>query len=52
MNPARAQKLNKQIVSDYFQKLGDGMINLDMKDKPQNVYNMDDKGYRLTIHQQ
>ncbi|KAG5874075.1 hypothetical protein JTB14_033424 [Gonioctena quinquepunctata] len=37
MNPARVQKMNHE---------------LDSKDKPQSIYNMDEKGCRLTIHHQ
>lgn len=52
LNPARAQKLNRAIVSDYFEKINELMTTLNLKDKPQNVYNMDEKGCRLTIHHQ
>ncbi|KAK9679761.1 DDE superfamily endonuclease [Popillia japonica] len=52
MNPARAQKMNRFIVNDYFSKLKDIFIKLELFDKPGNVYNMDEKGCRLTIHKQ
>lgn len=52
MNPARAQKLNKFIVNDYFKKLGDTLDELGFKDKPERIYNLDEKGCRLTIHHQ
>lgn len=52
MNPARAQKMNKPIVADYFQKLGQVLDELNLKNKPQCIYNMDEKGCRLTIHHQ
>ncbi|KAG5896078.1 hypothetical protein JTB14_006867 [Gonioctena quinquepunctata] len=52
MNPTRAQKLNKAIVSDYFTKISELMATMNIKDKPQNVYNMVEKGCRLTIHHQ
>ncbi|CAG9760182.1 unnamed protein product [Ceutorhynchus assimilis] len=34
MNPARAQKLNKFIVTDYFNKLKSVLLELDLMDKP------------------
>lgn len=52
MNPARAQKMNPFIVNDYFGKLKDVYTKLKLFDKPGNVYNMDEKGCRLTIHKQ
>lgn len=52
MNPARAQKLNKPIVTDYFVKLEQILTELNLKDKPQCIYNIDEKGCRLTIHHQ
>lgn len=52
MNPARAQKLNKTIVSDYFTKISEVMTKLNIKDKLQNMFNIDEKGCRLTIHHQ
>ncbi|XP_072395012.1 uncharacterized protein [Diabrotica undecimpunctata] len=50
MNPARAQKMNPFIVKEYFKKLEEVFIKLELFDKPGNVYNMDEKGCRLTIH--
>lgn len=50
MNPARAQKMNPFIVNDYFEKLKEVYTRLELFDKPSNVYNMDEKGCRLTIH--
>uniref|UniRef100_A0A2A4JD70 HTH CENPB-type domain-containing protein n=1 Tax=Heliothis virescens TaxID=7102 RepID=A0A2A4JD70_HELVI len=52
MNPARAQKLNKFIVDDHFQKLRDIYDTRDLHDHPERIYNMDEKGCRLTIHHQ
>lgn len=52
MNPARAQKLNKFIVDDHFTKLREIYDNLDLINHPERVYNMDEKGCRLTIHHQ
>ncbi|KAJ8949484.1 hypothetical protein NQ318_005951 [Aromia moschata] len=52
MNPARAQKLNKTIVGDYFKKVEQIINELDIKSNPQNLFNMDEKWCRLTIHHQ
>ncbi|CAB3233470.1 unnamed protein product [Arctia plantaginis] len=52
MNPARAQKLNKFIVDDHFKKLRDIYNKFDLYDHPEKIYNMDEKGCRLTIHHQ
>lgn len=52
MNPARAQKLNKFIVNDHFAKLKEILNNIDIMDKPQCIYNMDEKGCRLALHHQ
>lgn len=52
MNPARAQKLNKYIVKDYFEKLERVLLELDIMDKPERIYNVDEKGCRLTLHHQ
>lgn len=52
MNPARAQKMNSFIVGDYFTKLKATLTKLKLFDKPGNIYNMDEKGCRLTIHKQ
>ncbi|XP_063384867.1 uncharacterized protein LOC134670975 [Cydia fagiglandana] len=52
MNPARAQKLNKFIVDDHFERINEIYNQLDLKDHPERIYNMDEKGCRLTIHHQ
>lgn len=52
MNPARAQKLNRLIVGDYFRKLEEILDTLDLKNKPERIFNMDEKGCRLTLHHQ
>ncbi|XP_026318758.1 uncharacterized protein LOC113229402 [Hyposmocoma kahamanoa] len=52
MNPARAQKLNKFIVDDHFSKIKAVYDDLDLKNHPERIYNMDEKGCRLTIHHQ
>lgn len=52
MNVAKTQKLNKFIVDDHFQRLNEVYDKLDIKTRPQKIYNMDEKGCRLTIHHQ
>lgn len=52
LNPARAQKLNKVIVGDYFGKLKKILVDLNLSNQPQRIYNMDEKGCRLTLHHQ
>ncbi|XP_018370178.1 PREDICTED: tigger transposable element-derived protein 1-like [Trachymyrmex cornetzi] len=52
MNQARAQKLNKFIVKDHFEKLNNLLTELDIKFKPERIFNMDEKGCRLTMHHQ
>lgn len=52
MNPARAQKLNKFIVGDYFTKLRQTLLDLDLMDKPEKIFNIDEKGCRLSLHHQ
>lgn len=50
LNEARAQKLNKVIVADYYQKLKDTLLELDLVNKPQSIFNVDEKGLRLCLH--
>lgn len=50
LNPARAQKLNRFIVNDYFEKLKTVMTDLDLMQKPQSIYNIDEKSNRLCLH--
>lgn len=52
MNVARAQKLNKFIVGDHFDRLKKVYDKLELRDHPERIYNMDEKGCRLTIHHQ
>lgn len=52
MNPARAQKLNKFIVNDHFENLKDIYDKFDLNDHTERIYNMDEKGCRLTVHYQ
>ncbi|KAF2904651.1 hypothetical protein ILUMI_01535 [Ignelater luminosus] len=51
LNPARAQKVNKDIVSDYFAKVK-ALLQKLMIDRPQCIYNMDEKGCRISLHYQ
>lgn len=52
MNPARAQKLNRFIVNDYFSKLEKVLSSMELFDKPHRIYNMDEKGCQLAVHHQ
>jgi hypothetical protein len=52
MNPARAQKLNRFIVNDYFTKLEKIMTELQLFDKADRIYNIDEKGCQLALHHQ
>lgn len=52
LNPARAQKLNPMIVDDHFGKLKTVMDELDLHDKPNRIFNLDEKACRLTLHKQ
>lgn len=50
LNPARAQKLNPFIVEDHFTKLQNILTEMDIIDKPERIYNIDEKGCRLCLH--
>lgn len=52
LNPARAQKLNRPIVAQHFQEVKKIYDELDLHYHPERIYNMDEKGCRLTIHSQ
>ena len=52
MNPGRAMKLNKFIVNDHFSKLRRVLMEKDFMTKPERIYNIDEKGCRLTVHHQ
>ncbi|XP_026328035.1 uncharacterized protein LOC113236244, partial [Hyposmocoma kahamanoa] len=52
MNPARAQKLNKSIVEQHFQAVKKLYDELDILRHPEILYNMDEKGCRITVHKQ
>lgn len=50
--PSRAQKLNKVIVNVFFERLKNVVTELDIIDKPQNVYTVDVKECCLPLHHQ
>ncbi|CAB3262426.1 unnamed protein product [Arctia plantaginis] len=52
MNPARAQKLNKHIVDKHFKAIREIYDELNIDQHPERLYNVDEKGCRLTIHRQ
>lgn len=52
MNPARAQKLNKIIVDKHFKAIREVYDDLNIDQHPERLYNVDEKGCRLTIHGQ
>ncbi|XP_030760295.1 uncharacterized protein LOC115885492 [Sitophilus oryzae] len=52
MNQARAQKLNKFIVDDHFKKLGKLLDNLELKQNPAKIFDMDEKDCPPTLHHQ
>lgn len=52
LNPARAQKVNHEIVNDYFEKLKATLLENQLHGKPGQIYNMDEKGCQLTLHHQ
>ena len=52
MNPARAAKLNRFIITDYFTKLETTLEELNLLTRPDRIYDMDEKGCRLTLHHQ
>lgn len=41
MNPAR--KINKFIVDDHFRSPNEAYDNLDLRNHPEKIYNMDEK---------
>lgn len=52
MNPARAQKMNKFIVKHHFEEVKKLYEELDIIAHPERLYNMDEKGCRITVHKQ
>ena len=41
--------LNENVVSAYFDKLGEGLSNFGIKKKPSQIFNMDESGFS-TVH--
>ena len=52
MNPAKAQKLNRFVVNDYFTEMERVQTELQLFDKPERIFNMDEKGCQLSLHHQ
>lgn len=52
MNPTRAQKMNKLIVKQHFEEVKKLYQELDIIAHPERLYNMDEKGCRITVHKQ
>jgi hypothetical protein len=50
LNPGRAQKLNHFIVNDHFAKLEITMEELVVMNKPEFMYNVNEKGCSLCLH--
>ncbi|KAJ4439773.1 hypothetical protein ANN_07901 [Periplaneta americana] len=50
LNQGRAMKLNRVIVKDYFDKLEAIMVEHGFMGKPENIYKIDEKECRLTLH--
>lgn len=50
LNPARAQKINKFIVADHFEKLQKLLTNNNFLNFPEKIFNVDEKGCRLQLH--
>ncbi|CAG2230816.1 unnamed protein product [Mytilus edulis] len=49
LSAARSSMLNPNVISAYFQKLGSFMDKLNIKDKPQQIFNADETGVS-TVH--
>ncbi|KAK9873265.1 hypothetical protein WA026_021754 [Henosepilachna vigintioctopunctata] len=52
MNPAGAQKLNKDIVGYHFSKYKSVLDRLGIEHKPKSIYNIDGKNCRIFLHHQ
>jgi hypothetical protein len=52
LNPSQAQKLNKFIVQDHFQKLKSLFQEQNMFVKPELLHKMDQKECRLNLHKE
>lgn len=48
----QAQKLNRVVVRDYFNKLKETLTQHDVIDKPERIFNVDEKGCQLSLHHQ
>jgi len=52
LKDGRAQKLKRFIVNDCFEKLKITMEELGIMNKPDCIYNVDEKGCRMCLHKQ
>ena len=52
LNPGRAQKLNLFVVNECFAKLKITMKELGVINKPECIYNINERGRRLYLHKQ
>ncbi|KAF2893132.1 hypothetical protein ILUMI_13044 [Ignelater luminosus] len=52
INPARAAKLNPYIVDDHFQTLNNILEKYELKHQPSEIFIMDEKDCRITLHRQ
>jgi hypothetical protein len=52
LNPGRAQKLNRYIVNGYFAKRSITMEEPGVMNKPECIYNVNEKGCSLCLHKQ
>lgn len=52
LNPVLVQKLNKAIVSKHFQKVEKLYKEQELHYHSERIYNMDEKGCRLSVHNQ
>lgn len=50
LNEARARKLNKEVVHDYFAKLKTILEANNLMHRPERIFNLDEKGIRLCQH--
>nr|XP_022297142.1 uncharacterized protein LOC111106665 [Crassostrea virginica] len=50
LSAARGTMLNPNVITEYFTKLGDLMDRLNIKSKPQQIFNADETGFS-TVHQ-
>ncbi|KAJ2949421.1 hypothetical protein O0L34_g15337 [Tuta absoluta] len=50
LNPARAQKMNKVVVGDYFNKLRKVLEDNGLLNSPERIFNIDEKGCQLNLH--